>query len=104
MRINLSDKLWDTLNPEFDGHFGYGEFSPSWMPLPNISITPIMTYKPMDIGQRERKAFIVCLQDVDSVVLSRSEIEITPECVFLINKDGERNLLLGKNVILMNKN
>ena len=103
MRINLSDKLWDILNPEFDGHFGYGEFSPSWVPLPSISITPIMTYQPMDIGQRKRKAFIVCLKDVDHVVVSRSEIEVTPKCVFLISKDGERILLLGENVVLMNK-
>ena len=104
MRINLSDELWDILNPDFDGHLGYGEFSPSWMPLPNIIISPIMTYRLMDVGQRERKSFIVYLKDVDQVVLSRSEIEITPKCVYLINKDGERTLLFGENVVLMNKN
>ena len=57
----------------------------------------------MDIRQRKRKAFIVCLKDVDHVVVSRSEIEVTLKCVFLISKDGERTLLLGENVVLMNK-
>ena len=68
-----------------------------------VIFTKVITYQPMDIRQRKRKAFIVCLKDVDHVVVSRSEIEVTLKCVFLISKDGERTLLLGENVVLMNK-
>lgn len=105
MIINLTEDLWDLLNPEFDGHTGLiGEngdcYTPSWYPLPDIRINPIMMFIPQDIGRRYKKSFIIQRREENPIIvdIGRVEkVEITENNI-LLYYDGKKEVVQGKNI------
>ena len=106
MIIELTEQLWDLLNPEFDGHTGLiGEegisYTPEWYPMYDIRICPIITFIEKDIGRKYAKAFVVERKDEFPIICSIDKIdalEITEKNIFII-VDGKKEVVQGENVI-----
>lgn len=107
MHIELTEQLWDLLNPEFDGHTGLsGEdgtsYTPSWHPIQGISIYPIMSFIPKDIGKTYQKVFVLQKEGLDKCFILQhlDSIEITDKNIFGY-KDGKRYIIDGENVAIL---
>ena len=109
MKIHLTEQLWDTINPEFDGHTGLvGEtgdsYTPEWSPLPDIVIYPVMMFTDKDIGKKYNKAFFLSRKNVEQVFIFTigkiNYINITDKSI-IAYKDNQKHIVQGENTIVL---
>ena len=110
MLIELTEQLWNLLNPDFKEYMEVTEddnfFIPEWYPTPDIRISPIMLCVEKDIGREFTKAFMVERKDTPAIIcrIDKMEaVELTEKNIFAII-NGKKEVIQGENIVnLRNK-